>query len=94
MTPVTLLADVCLLAQQVADDPASPTQPVLMRLDGGTRAKVLAALAGLILLGFLLMTLTWLGARMARRYMGSGQKLGPTSPASDEEWNRPADSRR
>lgn len=33
------------------------------------RAKVLAALAALIILGFLLMFLAWLGARATRRYM-------------------------
>jgi hypothetical protein len=33
--------------------------------------------------------LTWLGARMTRRYMGVGTKLKPTKPPGDEEWARP-----
>lgn len=41
----------------------------LNRLDGPTRAKVLAALAGLAILGLGMMALTWLGARVTRRYM-------------------------
>ncbi|QDU31523.1 hypothetical protein ETAA8_66820 [Anatilimnocola aggregata] len=73
-----------LLAQEQVQQP----QPLLMRLDGATRARVLAALAALILLGFLLMTLAWLGARMTRRYMGGPKKLGPSKLPSDEEWTR------
>jgi hypothetical protein len=73
-----------LLAQAAAEK-----QPLLLRLDGATRAKVLAALAGLVMLGFLLVVLTWLGARMTRRYMGVGTKLKPTKPPGDEEWARP-----
>jgi hypothetical protein len=38
------------------------------RLDPLTRAKVLSALAGLIILMFGLMLLAWLGARWARHY--------------------------
>lgn len=77
----------CLLAQEQT----AKTQPLLMRLDGATRAKVLAALAALVILGFLLVTLTWLGARMTRRYMGiKPKKLPPTSLPSDEEWTRAA----
>jgi hypothetical protein len=63
--------------------------PLIMRLDGATRAKVLAALAALILLGFLLIVLTWLGARMTRRYMGPKLKPLSSAPARDEEWARP-----
>ena len=75
----------CLLAQEQT----TKTQPLLMRLDGATRAKVLAALAALVILGFLLVTLTWLGARLTRRYMGiKPKKLPPTSLPSDEEWAR------
>ena len=78
----SLLISLLLLAQEV------PQKPLIMRLDGATRAKVLAALAGLIILGFLLVALTWLGARWTRRYMGP--KLKPTVDglASDAEWAR------
>lgn len=72
-----------LLAQEAAQ------QPLIMRLDGGRRAIVLAALASLVILGFLLITLTWLGGRVARRYMNAGVKPKPTLLPSDEEWTRP-----
>jgi len=43
----------------------------LEKLDGPTRAKVLAALAGMIILWFAVIALIWLGARVTRRYMRS-----------------------
>jgi hypothetical protein len=57
-------------------------------MDGGKRAIVLACLAGLIILGFLMIALTWLAARWTRRYMGP--KLKPTVDglANDAEWAR------
>jgi len=72
-----------LLAQEAAQ------KPLIMRLDGATRAKVLAALASLVILGFLMVLLTWLGGRVARRYMGVGIKPKPLSLPGDEEWTRP-----
>ena len=36
-------------------------KPLLQRLDPDTRARVLGVLGGLILLGFLLVALVWLG---------------------------------
>ena len=63
--------------------------PAIMRMDGAMRAKVLSALAGLILLGFLLIAMTWLGGRMTRRYMGPKLKPLASAPARDEEWARP-----
>ena len=46
-------------------------EPLIRRLDPATRVKVLAALAGLIILGFGMVMLTWLGGRAVRRYMRS-----------------------
>src|SRR5438105_1161527 len=43
-------------------------QPLIKRLDDQTRAKVLSALAGLIILGFAMVLLAWLGARVVQRY--------------------------
>lgn len=68
------------------------SKPLILRLDGGTRAKVLATLAGLIILGFLLIALTWLGARMTRRYMGPKLKPLSSAPARDDEWARPPET--
>lgn len=77
-----LFSSLLLLAQE------APNKPLILRLDGATRAKVLAALAALIILGFLMIALTWLGARWTRRYMGP--KLKPTVDglATDAEWAR------
>ena len=49
---------------------AQQTEPLIRRLDPQMRAKVLATLAGLIILGIAMMALAWLGGRAARRYMG------------------------
>jgi hypothetical protein len=72
-----------LLAQDAAQ------KPLIMRLDGPTRARVLAALAGLVMLGFLMVVLAWLGGRVARRYMGVGIRPKPMPLPGDEEWTRP-----
>ena len=66
---------------------AAEGQPLIQRLDPATRAKVLAALAGLIILGFAMVLLTWLGGRAARRYMNSRAPSGrrPRSTDSQEE---------
>ncbi len=49
---------------------AQQAQPLIRRLDPQTRAKVLAALAGLVILGFALIAFVWLAGRATRRYMG------------------------
>ena len=68
-------------------------QTMLEKLDPPTRASVLMALLGLVILGFGLMLLAWLGARFARRY-----RQGPTprrpredSPQFNEDawWKKP-----
>gem|GEM_PF-1723671 len=69
-----------LIAQQAA-------QAGIDKLDGATRAKVLAALAGLIILGFGLVILVWMGGRYTRRYMGSGAR-GPSQGVRTDEWVR------
>lgn len=58
------------------------------RLDGATRAKVFAALAALIILGFGLVILAWMGARYTRRYMGASP-LKPTGLQRTDDWVRP-----
>jgi len=74
------LAGSSLIAQQAA-------QAGIEKLDGPTRARVLAALAGLIILGFGLVILTWMGARYTRRYMNSGPS-GPSKQVRTDEWVR------
>ena len=64
--------------------------PLLRRLDGARRAKVLAALAGLIILGFGLVLLAWLGARATCRYMNREPVLHDKPPAEtpvrEKDW--------
>lgn len=69
--------------------------PLIKRLDPQTRVKVLAAIVALVILGFLLMILAWMGARATRRYMriGSKQEEGidvAPSPTTADDWlNKP-----
>lgn len=48
---------------------AQTQQPLLLRLKPQDRARVLAALAALVILGFALVALAWWGARYTRRYL-------------------------
>ena len=49
--------------------PLQTQQPLLLRLKPQDRARVLAALAALVILGFALVLLAWWGARFTRRYL-------------------------
>ena len=60
--------------------------PLIKRLDGPTRAKVLAALAGLIILGFGMVALIWLGARVTQRYRNSKSYHRPTPRPGEHDW--------
>ena len=63
-------------------------QPLIKRLDGPTKAKVLAALAGLIILGFGLVALIWLGARVTQRYRQGSSVFRPTPRPGEHDWAR------
>lgn len=67
---------------------ADVAPPLIKRLDGHTRARVLAALAGLIILGFAMVLLTWLGARVAQRYRRSSPYFRPTPRPGEHDWAR------
>ena len=60
--------------------------PLIKRLDDPTRVKVLAALAGLIILGFAVVLLTWLGARVTQRYRHGTSYFRPTVRPGEHEW--------
>jgi hypothetical protein len=62
--------------------------PPIKRLDGQTKAKVLAALAGLIILGFGLVLLVWLGARMTQRYRKGTSYFRLTPRPGEHDWAR------
>lgn len=62
---------------------------LLERLDPETRARVVIALAGLTMLGLLLVLLVWLGARMTRRYINRADRPGEKRGLSGEDdWYR------
>jgi|SRR5688572_312918 hypothetical protein len=77
---------ICLLGHAVAyaDLPAPP----LKRLPGPEKAKALAALAGLIILGFSAVLLTWLGARITHRYRHGASYFRPTPRPGEHDWSR------
>jgi hypothetical protein len=62
--------------------------PPLKQLDGATKAKVLAALAGLIILGFGMVALIWLGARVTQRYRKGTSYFQPTPRPTEHDWAR------
>ena len=65
-----------------ADEPVAG----IRKLDRATQAKVLAALAGLIILGFGMIALVWLGARMTQRYRNSSTYFRPTPRPGEHDW--------
>jgi hypothetical protein len=65
---------------------ADVAPPLIKRLDGPTRAKVLAALAGLVILGFGMVALVWLGARFTQRYRHSQPYFRPTPRPGEHDW--------
>ena len=62
-----------------------PTR-LIRRLDDPTRAKVLAAMAALIMLGIAMMVLTWLGARVVQRYRQGTSYFRPTRRPTEHDW--------
>ena len=66
---------------------AEEQQPLLKRLDPATRAKVLAALAALLILGFTMMVLVWLGGRFTRRYINlDSRRRDERTPLNPDDW--------
>jgi hypothetical protein len=60
-------------------------QPLLMRLKPAERASVLMALLGLVLVGLVLMTVTWLAGRYVRRL---AKKPPATTSPLPRDWYR------
>src|SRR6476661_4248554 len=58
----------------------------LKRLDDATRVKALAALAALIILGFAMVLLTWLAARVVQRYRQGTSYFRPTPRPGEHAW--------
>ena len=73
-------------------DVALEEERLINRLDEPTRAKVILALAGLTMLGVLMMGLTWLAFRMLRRQFRRTDELieRQKDTPSDVAWaNKP-----
>ena len=77
-----------LLALTPATVVAQAPAPLIKRLDDPMRAKVLAALAGLIILGFAMVLLAWLGARVTQRYRWGASYFRPTTRPGEHEWTK------
>jgi hypothetical protein len=58
----------------------------IKRLDDPTRVKVLSALAALIILGFAMVLLTWLAARITQRYRRGTAYFQPTARPGEHAW--------
>jgi len=67
---------------------AQEAAPLIKRIDDATRAKVLAALAGLIILGFAMVLLAWLGARFTQRYRRGASYFRPTARPGEHDWTK------
>lgn len=65
-----------------------PAAPRPRRLDGPVRARLLSALAGLVLLGLGMIALVWLGARITQRYRHSVPFFRPTPRPGEHDWAR------
>jgi hypothetical protein len=74
-----LTAAIWLLAQE-------KSQTVLQKMEPHMRAKVLAALAGFVILGFGLMALASIGARVTRRYMNQGPSRRRDLAQFEDDW--------
>jgi hypothetical protein len=85
--PLVVLGSVACWVLLESSTLAQEKLPLIKRLDGPTRAKVLAALAALVILGFAMVALAWLGARVTRRYMKGTSYLRPTSRPERSDWS-------
>lgn len=78
------LASASLLAQSPPNPPNSSqstelvkpatTKQTKKRIDGPMRARILAALAGIVIFGFCIVGLAWLGGRMTRRMLKTNEE--------------------
>jgi hypothetical protein len=81
-TPAAVLAG--LLSLVTASSAYADVSP--LPIEGGLKAIVLSALAGLIILGFGMVALTWLGARVVQRYRHGSSTFQPTPRPTENDW--------
>ena len=86
---ITLLFGIA-SAQWARADIAFEEEPLIDRLDETTRAKVILALAGLVMLGVLMMGLTWLAFRMLRKQFRRTEDVirRQNSSPQEDDWTR------
>ena len=69
------------------------SETVLEQLDPKTRTELVVTLLGVVFLGFALMLVAWLGARIVRRYAGMSsarfRKSNGSTYADDDWWQKP-----
>jgi hypothetical protein len=64
-------------------------QPGIRKLDRKSRAKVLSAMAGFVILWLAIIVFIWLGARYTRRYMhGTLRSSFSRAPVEEDDWAR------
>lgn len=84
LAPLTVLAAP---AGQLLAAAEQKAEPLLVRLDPVSRAKVLMSLLALVLVGIALVATVWLGARHLRRI--ARKPLRPTQPHEDDWYRKP-----
>jgi len=68
---------------------AQQAEPLIKRLDPLTRAKALAALTAVVILGFTMVLLVWLAGRATRRFMSSSEVPRRSTLGVDhDDWAR------
>jgi hypothetical protein len=85
LCPVTSFALAAVGRSLLAVD--QKAEPLLMRLQPETRAKVLMALLALVLVGIALIALVWIGARYLRRIAHTPPRS--TRPHEDDWYRKP-----
>ena len=72
----------------------SATKPPILQMSSENRFRALALVALLLVLGLVLIALTWLGARFTRRYMNRDSRatvLEDSRPRQDDWTDLPLD---
>jgi hypothetical protein len=66
-------------------------RPLIDRLDPKTRGKVILALAGLVMLGLLMIVMTWLTFRIIRRRIKHAQDIADRQRRTgrdEDDWSK------
>ncbi len=75
LAPSSFVVAAVLLALASLLSAAEKEQAPIKKLDGRTKARVIAAFGGLIILGIAMLVITWLAMRAARRRVKAAKKV-------------------